>query len=316
METNQQSGSSSFGFYLFAFLGALGVLLCYNFDFWLALFFLPALWAAAAFRSKNPPVVLGLLSAFSVIYGLLVGYDILFSLRILLLCAPAPVLLYLCHRFRLGNTMAALTAAPAIAFALFAVLCFNSLHAGKGAYYEVNLLISASISAILSYFPELSALTGPLASIADQISDFFPAFCYRWGAAYALTNVVLLQLMNRRKHLMPLVPIRKDGNWSLPRKYVVVCLIVMLGSMMPVLFGLSKTAAVMQLSGSMLNLPLSFVGAGALYQLLTARRNTAGRKWLFVLLIAVLLFIGVGIYLLASFGLFKSLSVRRQDRQQ
>lgn len=314
-----ETGKQKFDYVPFVFiaLSAVAVGLCYDFLFIPAMTVLPALWAAAAFRTRKSVVVFAVLVAFTVVYGRFLGYEYIFTLRMLLLVAPSSILLYMAHRFRLGNTQAALYLSVSVTFGLFAIFCLNSLHQGKPAFYEVSVLFGSVLSTLEAELGPSSALVIAFTEYINSIEVYFPSVLYSFGALYALTNVLLLQLFNKKKHLMDLVPIRPFGQWRLPRSYVFACGIVMLFSLILSFTGSvgSKAEMILNLSSSMLNMPLSVVGAGMLYFLLTRNKKTAGRTVLFVLILILLLLIGVAMYMLPILGFFGSVGFRRRPEQ-
>lgn len=303
-------------FALFLALSAVAVVLCYDFYFMPAMIVLPALWAAAAFLGKRGlPIFLGL-SVFTVVYGLLIGYDLLFASRILILTAPPAVLLYISHKYRIGNTQAALYLSYAITFGLFAVFCLNALSQGKDAFAEVRALFLAVLAPLESSMDASNPVLITFRDYVNHIDTYFPSVLYSFGAVFSLTNVLLLQLFNRRKKDMPLVPVRPFPAWRVPRAYVLVCVGVMAVSLVISYTGSGRADSVLLLSNYMLNMPLSVVGAGMLYALFTRNRKTSGRTAVFCIVLAALILFGFALYVLSIIGFFGCMSVRRRERQE
>lgn len=316
METETSKSRLDLSFFLFLGLSALGVVLCYDFLFILAMVALPALWTTTAFRAKRGMPVFIVLSLFTVGFGLYIGYDILFSLRILLLVAPAPVLLYTAHKFRLGNTQAALYLSVAITFGLFAVFCMNALHQGKPAFSEVRDLFMAMQGFLETGFGIDSTMLAVFTDFVNNIDIYFPSVLYYFGAAYALTNVLLLQFFLRKKETNPLVPMRPFSQWRMPRSYVIVCALVMAVSLFVSYSGSAKAEMILLLSNYMLNMPLSVVGAGIVFGFFTRSGKTAARILLYVVIIAVLTFFGLSMYVLSILGFLSSVGFRRVGKRE
>lgn len=315
METGTPSRKLDLSFFLFLALSAVAVTMCYDFLFIPAMVVLPALWAAAAFKGKfGAPVFLGL-SAFTIGYGLAIGYDLLFTLRILILALPSPVLLYLAHKYKLGNTQAALYLSVTVTFGLFAIFCMNSLLQGLPAFSEVRSLFLSMLSSLESVFGSENPLIDPFVEYVNNIDIYFPSVLYSFGATYALTNVLLLQLFNKRKKAMPLVPVRPFSEWRLSRPYVLVCVLVMAVSLFVSYSGSPKAEMILLLSNYMLNMPLTVVGAGTLYGLFTRSGKTPVKIILYVVLIVVLTAIGLSLYTLSILGFLKSTGFRRPPKK-
>lgn len=298
---------------LFLILSVIGISMCYDFLFIPVMVVLPALCAAAVFRSRHTVPAFLMLFLFTVIYGLLLGYELLFTLRIVLLTMPSTLLLYIAHAYRLGNTQAALYLSVSITFGFFAVFCLNSLHMGKPAFYEVQALFQNMFNTISANLPADSTVYITLNEYVSNIDIYFPSVLYSFGAVYGLTNVLLLHAFNKRKHLMPLVPMRPFGQWRLPRPYVLVCVIIMGASLILSYIGSysSRVDMVLLLANYMLNMPLCVVGAGMLFSLFTRRGKNAGMIVLYVVIIALLLMFGIALYALSILGFLGSIGKRR-----
>lgn len=303
-------------FALFLAFSCLAVVLCYDFYFIPFMMILPALWATVAFRGKGGLPVFLLLSAFTVGYGLLIGYDFLFSLRMLILAAPPSVLLYISHKYRIGNTQAALYLSYAITFGLFAVFCLNSIRQGKDAFSEVRALFTVMLAPLENGLDAANPVLITFRDYVNNIDTYFPSVLYCFGAVFALANVLFLQLFNRRKKDMPLVPMRPFSQWRLPRPYVLVCVGVMAASLIISYTGSGRADTVLLLSNYMLNMPLSVVGAGMLYAIFTRNKTTALRTVIYCVLLIALILFGLALYTLSIIGFFGCMSVRRRDRQE
>lgn len=313
-EIRQEKKSLMFWVYLAA--AAAGIMLSYEFEFTAALLFLPAFMTAAAFRGKNGPGVFFVFAAVTVLYGLYLGYDALFALRILLLTLPSALILYACHRFRIGSTNAALMMAPAIALGLFVIFCGNALLSGQNAYAEVRVYFSAVFSPIMSMLPAGSDLAATFQFLLGNIESIFPAFVYILGAIYAFTSTVLLQLLNRRKKLMPLVPMRSPQYWALPPRYLLACFLAIAASFVLEIAGASFSEPFMLLAYFMLNMPLGVAGASALYMLITLKNDSRGRRLAAAAVILVLTVSGIGGYIFPVLGFFKCGPLRRKPESR
>lgn len=315
METGTEARKFDISFFLFLALSAIGVTMCYDFMFIPAMVALPALWAAAAFKGKlGVPVLLGL-SIFTVLYGVFIGYDLLFSLRILILAAPAPVLLYMSHKYKLGNVQAALFLSVTVTFGLFAVFCMNSIHQGRPAFSEVRDLFSSMLPVFEAMFGTENALVVSFAEYVSNIDVYFPSVLYSFGAFYALSNALLLQLFNKRKKTMPLMPVGLFSSWRLPRPYVLVCALVMAVSFFIAWPGNPKAEMIFLLSNYMLNMPLSIVGAGIVFGIFTRSGKTPGKIALYVVLIVVFTLIGLSMYTFSILGFLACTGFRRPEKK-
>lgn len=310
METRQPEKNTAL-FWIFAIAGAAGAMLCYEFDFFFALLFLPACWSAAAFHGKNGAGILAALSVATLLYGILyLGYDFLFAFRILFLILPASAILFLFHKYKIGNTLAALTIAPAIAVGLFVIFCGNAILNGEEVYSEARLYFYAVLDPAFKLIPT-SRLPFTLEELIESLPLFYPGFVYAFGAFYALVNTVLLQIFNGRKKQMPLVPARSPAFWSVPRRYILGCFILVMLSLVLDLSGVSFGSSLMLVGYLMLTLPLGVAGASAVYMLLTVRKNTSGRRVLAIAVIVILTLTGIGGYIFPVLGFFKSSPFRR-----
>ena len=310
-ETKAQPKVSKLHF-LFLAVSALGTVFCYDFmGFSTVLVALPAFIAAAALTGRFPAATFAMLGAFTVAYGLYLGYGILFCLRIILLALPAGALLFLGHKAKLGSTQATLLAAIAIAFGLYAVFCFNSLHAGNDAYAEVRALFSYAFSTIESTGLSLgSTVTESLNTFLEELPSLFPASLYTLGAFYALINVLLLQLLSGKKKRLPLLPMRPFGQWRLSRFYILGCVGVLTVSLIASYAGFTAAEALLMLIYNMLNLPLALVGAGQMYSLFTRSKKSPLRIVLFIGVLVLLSVTGFVSTVLSIFGFFACMSVR------
>lgn len=316
METETEKRKLDLIFVLFTVLSAIGVAFCYSFRFITVMFVLPALWTAAAYRSGYAVPVLTGLCIFTVVYGLLIGYDLAFAMRIFLLVAPASVLLYVAHRFLLGNTQATLYLSIVLTFGLFIIFCLNSLQQGKPAFYEVRQLFLSMLATLETGLSADNPIFKGFSEFISNIDTYFPSILYGLGAMQAFVNVLLLQLINRKKKKMPLVPIRPFGQWRLPRPYVLACMFVMIVSLFVSFSGSSKAEMILLLSNYMLNMPLSVVGAGMLYALMTRNSSNLTRKLLFAAVIVILVVIGLAMYTLSILGFIGCMNMKRRPRQE
>lgn len=316
METDKRVSEFDIMPLLFMVLSGVGIVLCYRL-FIPAMIVLPALWATAALRGKYGALVFVALMAFTVVFGLYQGEDLMLTLRMLMLVAPSPALLYLAHKYRMGNTMAALFLSFAITFGFFALFCLNSLLQGRPAFYEISLVFQSLLSTIETGFSANATLMATFNEYVQNIEIYFPSVLYVFGATYAFSNVLLLQLFNKRKKLMPLVPMRPFGQWRLPRPYVVACVIVMAVSL--ILSYTSSSAGradmVLLLSNYMLNMPLSVIGAGMLFSFMTRNSRSTGRIILYIVVIVALVLFGLAMYTLSILGFLGCIGQRRRKTQ-
>ena len=309
MEVCNNSQKNSGSLFL-VILSGVGAALSYYYPFFaLTMLSVPALWAAAAFKSRQGFVTLLLLTVWTYVFGLITGNGALPSLLNLGFIAPAGILLYVLQRQSMGNTRSVLYLSVVLTFGLFLVFCVPALQRYGDAYAEIN-----------SYFAQISAPFAENAALKENVElaqkmlpDIFLSFLYSLGALYALVNVRFLHHMNRRHKDMPLCPMAPFGNWSLPRLYGPVLFSAVLVLLLLEYAGITSFSAATNLLYEMLMLPMMLLGAQFIYRIFLLRRGPKSARRITILLTAALLVLGgFVLFLLGMFSSFGPGRIRKE----
>ena len=306
MENNKQQKINGSVFW-WILLAMAGTALSYYYPLFLVFMAVtPALWAAAAFKSR--PAVLGLLTLGSLGYGLLMGYGLVSSLLSTGFIAPAGILLYLLQKYRFGNFQTVMYTSVVLCFGLFLVISAPSLIGGGGAYDLIRqaMLESAELLKESEYMYALAR------EIANSVEDVALAYYYILSAFFALSNRLFLQAFNKKGD-MDLCPMGPFGSWCAPARYVNFSCILMLVSTLLMYFSSWSYAVILgNISYVLCVLPLALTGANVLYALLGKKLQGKKRNAVFILLLAALTV--MSIFVLAMLGFFAGMRRRRKEQ--
>lgn len=300
METSNKTKMNSSGI-LFALLGLMGSFLSYYFPFFFfTMALVPAFWATAAFKSKNGFVILVILTVATYIFGLTIGQTPTEALLNLGFIAPAGILLYVAQKMKLGNANSVIYLAIVLTFGLFLVFCVLSIKTYGDSFSALQVFYQEALSPMY-----LDTTTAAYAEqLVSSLEWNYLSLLYSLGAEYALINVLVLHLLNRRHKDMDLCPLSAFGSWQLPRLYRMILAAAAIVSLICLLWGQDSLLAADNLLVEMFMLPMYLLGAQAIYRLLCLRKSRKAAGWLTALFTAVLLLFGG--YFLAMLGMFNS----------
>lgn len=287
---------------LFALLGLAGGFLSYYFPyFFLTMLLVPAFWAAVAFRSKHGAAVLIALSAATYVWGLCIGQTPGEALLILGFVAPAGILLYAVQKMKMGNANCTILLSLLMTFGFFLVFCVPSLQAYGNGWQALQLFYDDALQPLY-----MNASTADMArELVVSMEINYLSLLYSLGAEYALVNVLVLHLLNRRHKAMDLCPMGAFGSWRFPRRYALILVVAVNVGVLALFLGQTRFASASNLLIEMLMLPMYLMGAQTIFQLLSVRKSRKAAGWLTVLFTAILLMFGG--FLLAMLGLIASL---------
>ena len=262
-----------------------GVSVYYYPLFVLTMLAVPAVWAALAFRTH--PLMLAVAGALVLLFGYIMGYDLVSCLCILGTVAPAGVFLWYSQRAGMGNFQSVMYVSILLTFGLFLLFCVPDLLQSGDPY--------ASLRAYFAQIPAMfegSALYATALTLASRIDELIVACFYAFAGAYALVNVLLLHGFNKGKKDMPVCPLGPFGSWYAPYGYVMILGgLGLLATLLAFTVDTATTWALSLLLYEMWAMPLLVTGANALYALLGRRLPTARLKLIYGLLLgASLLF--------------------------
>lgn len=245
----------------------------------------PAVWAALAFRTH--PLMLAVAGALVLLFGYIMGYDLVSCLCILGMVAPAGVFLWYSQKAGMGNFQSVMYVSILLTFGLFLLFCVPDLLQSGDPY--------ASLRAYFAQIPAMfegSALYATALALASRIDELIVACFYAFAGAYALVNVLLLHGFNKGKKDMPVCPLGPFGSWYAPYGYVMILGgLGLLATLLAFTVDTATTWALSLLLYEMWAMPLLVTGANALYALLGRRLSTARLKLIYGLLLgASLLF--------------------------
>lgn len=309
MEMNSKTKVNKSGI-LFALLGLMGSFLSYYFPyFFLTMALVPAFWAAAAFRSKHGIGVLAFLTAATYIFGLLIGQTPADALLNLGFVAPAGILLYAAQKMKLGNANCVIFLSILLAFGFFLVFCVPSIGVYGNGWEALQLFYSDALSPLYADANAASMANELVASLEWN----YLSLLYSLGAEYALVNVLVLHLLNRRDKAMDLCPLGAFGYWQFPRRYRLILSVAAILSVVCMLLGQDNLLAAANLLVEMFMLPMYLLGTQTIYRLLCLRKSKKASGWLTALFTGILLMFGG--YLLAMLGMLASFrrNVSRKD---
>jgi hypothetical protein len=289
-----------------------------------ALIVVPAILAYAAFRTRGwafalfaVPIVAisyyifsritsgGEQNFFSTAFTAFGMYQSWTDIIIILAMNLLPALsLYILQKYSFGNFNATFYLS-AIFFAVFAAAMVSpSLREGKGLYGTVLPLCTGLINALKGIINQFIAADPANAAIYNNLlADFFTAdelasltlpLIYSAGAVLALANALLLHAFNGRKKKAELCPLQPFGQWRFQRKTVSTLCVMMIAALLLSWFGVGGAAEIAAVFQQMLLLPLGLVGLAAIW------RFSQKRRWVFVVTILGLIFIGSFILLLLA----------------
>lgn len=262
-----------------------GVSVYYYPLFVLTMLAVPAVWAALAFRTH--PLMLAVAGALVLLFGYIMGYDLVSCLCILGMVAPAGVFLWYSQKAGMGNFQSVMYVSILLTFGLFLLFCVPDLLQSGDPY--------ASLRAYFAQIPAMfegSALYATALALASRIDELIVACFYAFAGTYALVNVLLLHGFNKGKKDMPVCPLGPFGSWYAPYGYVMILGgLGLLATLLAFTVDTATTWALSLLLYEMWAMPLLVTGANALYALLGRRLPTARLKLIYGLLLgASLLF--------------------------
>lgn len=296
---------------LFALLGLMGSFLSYYFPFFfLTMALVPAFWAAAAFRSRHGVGVLTFLILATYVFGLVIGQSPIDALLNLGFIAPAGILLYATQKLKLGNANCVIFLSILLTFGFFLVFCVPSIWAYGNGWEALQVFYQDALSPLY-----IDSTTAALAEeLVSSMEWNYLSLLYSMSAEYALVNVLILHLVNRRHKDMDLCPMGSFGSWQLPRPYRLILSIAAIISLICLLLGDDSLLAADNLLVEMFMLPMYLMGAQAIYRLLCIRKSRKTAGWLTALFTGILMLFGG--YFLAMLGMFTSFrkTVIRKDQ--
>lgn len=273
----------------------------------------PAVWAALAFRTH--PLMLAVAGALVLLFGYIMGYDLVSCLCILGMVAPAGVFLWYSQKAGMGNFQSVMYVSILLTFGLFLLFCVPDLLQSGDPY--------ASLRAYFAQIPAMfegSALYATALALASRIDELIVACFYAFAGAYALVNVLLLHGFNKGKKDMPVCPLGPFGSWYAPYGYVMILGgLGLLATLLAFTVDTATTWALSLLLYEMWAMPLLVTGANALYALLGRRLPTARLKLIYGLLLGASLlfapqFAQVALLLLGLTGIIRRRRAGKERR--
>lgn len=230
-----------------------------------ALLLVPAYFAYAAMRTHPALLLLfsaALFAAASVLWG---AYAALwFALGTLLIAAAV----YAMQSRRLGNANTCAVAAAFAVFAIYGAVCLPGILSGEGAFTAMQALFSEAVgewrAVAAVMFAETPAATmagvNEYLDLVEQtaVDMIVPMFCSA-GMVLGLSNVLFFRLF-AKKGRIELAPMRPFRKWSIPRTYTVGILVMLVGSMIMELTGVSYAASLSSTVNVLVGFPLILQG--------------------------------------------------------
>ena len=256
-----------------------GVSVYYYPLFVLTMLVVPAVWATMAFRTH--PMMLAVAGALVLLFGYLMGYDMVSCLCILGMAAPAGIFLWYSQKEGMGNFQSVMYVSILLTFGLFLIFCVPDLLASGDPY--------ASLRSYFSVIPAMfegTSLYATAVTLVSRIDEMIVACFYAFAGAYALVNVLLLHAFNKGKKDMPLCPLGAFGTWHAPYGYVMILGgLGLVATLLAFTVDTAMTSAMSMLFYEMWAMPLLVTGANALYTLLGSRLPMARLKLIYGLLL-------------------------------
>ena len=290
-----------------------GVSVYYYPLFVLTMLVVPAVWATMAFRTH--PMMLAVAGALVLLFGYLMGYDMVSCLCILGMAAPAGIFLWFSQKEGMGNFQSVMYVSILLTFGLFLIFCVPDLLASGDPYASLRTYF-----AVIPAMFEGTSLYATAVTLVSRIDEMIVACFYAFAGAYALVNVLLLHAFNKGKKDMPLCPLGAFGTWHAPYGYVMIMGgLGVVATLLAFTVDTAMTSAMSMLSYEMWAMPLLVTGANALYTLLERRRPMARLKLIYGLLLGVSLifvtqFAQVGLLLLGLTGVIRRRRAGKERR--
>ncbi len=265
-------------------LGVMGGVSIYYYPlFVLTMLAVPAVWAAMAFRTH--PLLLAVASGLVLLFGYLMGYDMVNCLCILGMTAPAGVFLWYSQKAGMGNFQSVMYVSVLLTFGLFLIFCVPDLLQSGDPYASLQTYF-AQVPAMF----EGTALYATALALVSRIDEIIIAVFYAFAGAYAFVNVLLLHAFNKGKKDMPLCPLGPFGSWYAPYEYVMIMGgLGLLATLLAFTVDTAMTSALSLLLYEMWTLPLLVTGANVLYALLSRRLPLARLKLIYGFLLGAFL---------------------------
>ena len=260
-----------------------GVSVYYYPLFVLTMLVVPAVWATMAFRTH--PMMLAVAGALVLLFGYLMGYDMVSCFCILGMAAPAGIFLWYSQKEGMGNFQSVMYVSILLTFGLFLIFCVPDLLASGDPYASLRTYF-----AVIPAMFEGTSLYATAVTLVSRIDEMIVACFYAFAGAYALVNVLLLHAFNKGKKDMPLCPLGPFGSWYVPYGYVMITGgLGLLATLLAFTVDTAMTSALSLLLYEMWALPLLVTGANVLYALLSRRLPLARLKLIYGFLLGAFL---------------------------
>ena len=238
-----------------------GVSVYYYPLFVLTMLVVPAVWAAMAFRTH--PMMLAVAGALVLLFGYLMGYDMVSCLCILGMAAPAGIFLWYSQKEGMGNFQSVMYVSILLTFGLFLIFCVPDLLASGDPYASLRSYFSVIPAMFEGTSLYATALTGKIVWHNDALGAVFEG-----------------------KKDMPLCPLGAFGTWHAPYGYVMILGgLGLVATLLAFTVDTAMTSAMSMLFYEMWAMPLLVTGANALYTLLGSRLPMARLKLIYGLLL-------------------------------
>lgn len=267
MDNSQQVSRPARAALLYAALGIAGTALVNAGHVFVLMAVLPALWAAAAFRTR--PYLLGVLALTALLSAYLRSRSVTSALLLFAFTAPAGAVIYLLQRYRFGNFYTVFFTSAVLAAGLYVCVCGPSLLSGGRAFDRIAAGILSAGQTVQPVYDamgagELWAQVFSAATITDLVSTAGVAVVYAIGALLAFSNTMLLHAMNRAR-TMPLCPLSPFQKWNVPRGFVFGMLALMLVGVVAMMSGSEFGNALVVVIFVIWVMPMALVGLSVLY---------------------------------------------------
>lgn len=274
----------------------------------LVMLVLPALWTHAALRVRM--WVLPLLAGEALLVAYVAAGAWQPALLLWLLVAPAGVAVCLLQKAKFGNFYTTFFASVLLTAGLYACVCGPSLLAGETAFTGVRRAIMEAGEAMRPLYDATgnAAVWDALFAagvLDDMVSLVGVPTLYAMGAGMALSNVLLMHAMNRRRQV-ELCRLSPFAKWRAPRTFVNILFVLMLLGLVATLAGWEMGTALAYTVFMVWVMPMALVGLSVIY---------GEKKRLALAIVLAVLCVPLYAYLpplLAIVGMF-GMRVRRAD---
>ncbi|MDD3400217.1 MAG: DUF2232 domain-containing protein [Eubacteriales bacterium] len=262
---NKENGSSGTIWIIAA--SALTILAAY---FPAVVIVLPAVWVYSSMPNRG-----WLIAAFAALLGVssyIMFGNTTYALLTVALIAPAGIVLFLSHKFKVQNFYCVFYTAIALMVGLFAILCLPSVLDGNAPATMLKEVMTQTQSSYASYFDAnyLEYFTQAIAAL----DDLYLAVLFIMGAAAALVNGLLVHLFDRKSHQRELSPLPPFARWSIPKSYVFGLAALVAVGLFFSLSGSRSTDLLWLLIAMIWILPTAFSGWAISYSLCMGNRRT------------------------------------------